>query len=361
MADGKERSLRLEDEKIAAILAELDAAAMADGPASRRNAKRFAYRPRTVEVECNDPNGDAVKYLVRPRDISRDGMAFLASTFIYPGSACRVRLVSEYDHALVVGATVKRCRYLHGTGSVHEVGVTFQHPIDVALFHRGASTTRLLIADEDSFQRQLAERLLKPLSVRLTYAESGDEVLEKATAESFDLLLIDVDSPAMKALEVVKQLRVGGYSRPIVSMTATNDASLCDKSREAGCTDHVAKPLTRDVLEGLLDSVRVEPLVSTLIHEPDMADLIDTFVAELERRVSELESAFAKEELETLTRVGMLIKSQAGACGFEVITKVANALCECIGADEGKVAIRDKLDELVRWCNAARPANFTSR
>jgi len=341
---------------VAAILDRLDAAASPPDAVSQRESERYDYRVHTLVVECEGPTRERCRYVARPRNISRDGISFVISNFVYPGSRCRIRLVTEYNHPQIIRGTVTRCRYLQGTGGIHEVGVRFERAINVALFHRAALSTRVLAADGDELQRRVAERLLKPLSVDLTCVENGEDAVAQATEQLYDLVLLAADLPGLDGLAATRELRSRGYSRPIAVVTDSSDPEERDRALEAGCTACTCKPLTREGFEQLLSSIRGEPLISSLIQDVEMGDLIDSFVADLSSRIGELESTFAKEDYEALDRMCRLIKGQAGACGFETIAERASEVGKSLGAKEQASAIRDRLNELIRLCLAARPA-----
>jgi CheY-like chemotaxis protein len=72
--------------------------------------------------------------------------------------------------------------------------------------------------------------------------------VEKASAASFDFILMDIQMPNMNGYEAVRMLRKKGVKIPIVALTAHAMESDRQKSLEAGCDDHMSKPINRNKL-----------------------------------------------------------------------------------------------------------------
>ena len=79
-------------------------------------------------------------------------------------------------------------------------------------------------------------------------ANSGAESLKKVSAAQdedhpFDLVLMDVQMPEMDGFEATKKLRSDGFEGPIVALTASVIRGDYQECVDAGCTDHLAKPI----------------------------------------------------------------------------------------------------------------------
>lgn len=355
------RQVRKSPDEIKATLDRLDNQAGQLKLAKGRRSDRYAYRVRSLKVEIPQIGGTSVFHSVPSRNISREGLSLLVGNFVYPKTHCKVHLVSVHNHTISVGGVVVRCRYLEGSACLYEVGVQFDQPIDIELFHRGATRVRLLLADDDEAMHHLVARLLKSLNVELTCVEDGRQAVDQALAKPFDLILMDVDMPILDGLKAVKELRDRGYTRPIVILTASDGPGERETCLQTGASGWLAKPLTREALTTMVISMKDDPIVSSLVHVTEMADLIDQFVGDLSERVTELENAFRAAEWPMLERLARALKGDAGAYGFEVITHAAAELEQMTAQKVDLAALRAKLTALGRLCLAARPVSGIAR
>lgn len=360
MTEDQHRRLRKAEDEVRAILDRLDRDSTPDEVAHRRNSTRYSYRVPSLLVEFRSQSA-TTSHAVPSRNISREGVAFLLGNFVYPGTGCRVQLVGRHDRAQIADGMVVRCRYVEGSASVYEVGVKLDHPIDVTMFHQTESRVRVLLADDDPFHGRVVERLLRPLGAELTFVQSGQQAIEAALSGNFDLILMGLDMSEMDGLTATKELRSRGYAVPIVAVAADADQKVRAKCLRAGFSNWIGKPLTREALVNVVQAARSQPLVSSLVEDTDMMELIDQFVAQLSESTGQLESAFGQQDYQALQRLARLIKGQAGACGFGVIGAAAAALEQTLttDTDAASSAIRTQLNALIRYCAAARPANCT--
>lgn len=359
MMDAEHPEMRKKRTAITEILEQLAEGEDAAKYADQRSQKRHAYRGKPLVVQVEGESKAETRHSAVSRDLSSGGMSFLIGTYVYPHSKCAVRLVGEYGNAQFVVGKIVRCRYVEGSASVYEVGVRFDEPIDVAVFQPAAATIRVLLADDDPFQHQIVAGLLRARAIQLTCVEDGRQAVTKATAETWDLILMDVEMPVLDGLTAVRELRKQGFARPIVAVTASISPNVRNECLSAGCTDFISKPFSRDTLVRVVTSFKTEPLISTVAHERDMSELIDTFVGDLSERVSQLETAFGNAELGRIGEISKQLKAHAGACGFEIITDLAAEL-ERLTIQSADIAeIREKLNLVTRWCLAARPVSVS--
>jgi two-component system OmpR family response regulator len=78
---------------------------------------------------------------------------------------------------------------------------------------------------------------------------SGDDADTALTAQSFDLLILDVGLPRLSGLEVLKRLRARHSSVPVLILTAADSVEQRVKGLDLGADDYMAKPFALSELE----------------------------------------------------------------------------------------------------------------
>jgi DNA-binding NtrC family response regulator len=111
---------------------------------------------------------------------------------------------------------------------------------------------RILVVEDDTTIRVTLGEVLGKLGHEVVEAESGSEALERARAQEFDVVLLDLRLPDMHGLEVLKALREADAETIIVVMTAFPEVRTAIESVKAGAYDYINKPFDLDDLKELL-------------------------------------------------------------------------------------------------------------
>ena len=136
---------------------------------------------------------------------------------------------------------------------------------------------RILVIEDDSTNRFVAEALLTGLRCPVTLVDNGLEAIRLHSERQFDLILMDCRMPDMDGYETTRRLRALPQRRvPIIAMTAsamTEDRIRC---LEAGMDDFLPKPFGRAALHDMLckwlrrDSLRSDAAASAAHAMPDL-------------------------------------------------------------------------------------------
>ena len=101
---------------------------------------------------------------------------------------------------------------------------------------------RILLAEDDRDTRQFVERGLGELGHNVAAAENGEDVLHLALTEQFDVIVLDRMMPELDGFSVLKRLRAGGVSAPVLMLTALGRIEDRVDGLEAGADDYLVKP-----------------------------------------------------------------------------------------------------------------------
>jgi two-component system, OmpR family, alkaline phosphatase synthesis response regulator PhoP len=99
----------------------------------------------------------------------------------------------------------------------------------------------LLVEDEPGLVLTLTDRLTREGYVVET-ATDGERALERATAEAFDLLLLDVMLPRLGGFDVLRELRKRNIETPVIMLTARSQVVDKVVGFKLGADDYVTKP-----------------------------------------------------------------------------------------------------------------------
>lgn len=168
-----------------------------------------------------------------------------------------VRLHDDNDNAAAfsIGRPVRRCdlaRAIGVTESENQQSIESCAAADAA---NGQCACRVLVADDNVFNRRLLERLLAAHDIAADLALDGNEALAAIEGTDYDLVLMDVYMPELDGLEVTRRVRarLPRERQPrIVALTADE---YHESYREAGMDGYLAKPIDRAALAKLLSDL----------------------------------------------------------------------------------------------------------
>ena len=103
----------------------------------------------------------------------------------------------------------------------------------------------ILIVEDNTLNRKLAETLLKTQGYQLLTALDGQEAIDITTREQPDLVLMDMQLPKVSGYDATRTLKTQPETAhiPIVALTAHAMAEERERAMDAGCDGYITKPI----------------------------------------------------------------------------------------------------------------------
>jgi two-component system OmpR family response regulator len=132
---------------------------------------------------------------------------------------------------------------------------------------------RLLVVDDEPFIRDAVATSLRFLGYDVSTADTGHSALGRSREQEPDLIVLDVMLPDVDGFEVMRRLRAGGATTPIIFLTARDAQEDKVSGLLLGGDDYVTKPFGLSELAARVASVlrRTRPQHgSTLLRFADV-------------------------------------------------------------------------------------------
>ncbi len=116
---------------------------------------------------------------------------------------------------------------------------------------------RLLVVEDEQATRRLMGRLLERLGHNVTLADSLEAAMNEVNATEFDLVISDIGLPDGSGLELMQRVKESRGSVPAIALTGYGMEEDIQRSRDAGFTAHMTKPI---------DFMKLEAMIRQILH-----------------------------------------------------------------------------------------------
>jgi CheY-like chemotaxis protein len=190
---------------------------------------------------------------------------------------------------------------------------------------------RVLVVDDDEFNRLVLRRILPSPPLTLAMAVNGRAALDAARSDWPDVVLLDLEMPVMDGYEAAAKLRElereGRKRLTIVAISSNDDEAIVQRALAAGCDHYIVKPAPREALFRLLagESISVTaqkpsgdgPPPKYLELNPQLSDKVPAFLASRRKVLEEAAAAIAASDRATLRRLAHRLAGSFALFGFE--------------------------------------------
>ncbi len=213
----------------------------------------------------------------------------------------------------------------------------------------------VLVVDDGVENRQLVRLLLEEVGLRVSEAENGQVALDLIAAQSFDLVLMDMQMPVMDGQTATRTLRERGCALPIIALTANAMKGFEQELEAAGFSGYQTKPIDVDALMADLAArldgqaaaaelpetetetegvVSANPpslaenglIISRLAGHAKLGRIVARFITQLPPRLAQMDDALAAADWPELASQAHWLKGAGGSMGFDILFEPAKAL-----------------------------------
>ncbi len=259
-----------------------------------------------------------------------------------------------------------------------------------------APDARVLIVDDNKMNLMVVKSLLKQTLMKVDTAGGGDEGLELAGENKYDIILLDHMMPKKDGIETLHELKEAAegpnVDTPVICLTANALSGARDYYRAEGFEDYLPKPIDTAELENMLmeylpgnmlkeasgddagddeEGPVPEKYAGLKNYEVDVergiknsesveayADLLKVFYESMDENAGELDRFYSEGDLKEYTIRIHSLKSSARIIGAYCLGEEAQRL-EDAGKREDGVYIRDHHDDFMEdYGRLRQPLSF---
>ena len=200
---------------------------------------------------------------------------------------------------------------------------------------------RILIAEDSEYNIVLIRAYLKDSGFELDVAENGKIAVEKVMTTRPDLVLMDLQMPLMDGLEATRAIRhweatTGARPTPILALTAHAAGEGGSISLEAGCNEHLTKPIKRATL---LEAISRHVHGKIRITPPEgVEELMPNYLDSVRREMGEILKGLDLKDCKIAHYLGHQLKESGEGYGLPEITRAGAAVkLAAATADEDEI------------------------
>jgi CheY-like chemotaxis protein len=162
------------------------------------------------------------------------------------------------------------CHLPYLTGDENQLAAEYD---PLAVIPEEIRKLKILIVDDEEYNRQLFKTILGRWNVKYQEAADGMEAIELVKTEIYDLIFMDVQMPGLDGLKTTKfirnELQKPAKEMPVIAISAACTTEDLKKYETAGMNAFLSKPFTEEMLLNTILSV-IKPEMKDTMPEKEM-------------------------------------------------------------------------------------------
>jgi signal transduction histidine kinase/PleD family two-component response regulator len=323
-----------------------------DGPSALKKLRAAATMGHPFHVAILDmflpgTNGETLGKIIKDDPMLKDILLVMTTSIGRRGDAARLQTIgfAAYLTKPIEQTQLHRCLLMvinRDSGYSADQIIT-RH----TLAENKKQKIHILIGEDNPVNQKVALKILEKFGYRADAVSSGLEVLEALKADSYDVVLMDVQMPKMDGLEATRQIRnlesgVNNRHIPIIAMTAHAMKGDRERFLTAGMNDYISKPIEPGELAEIIarwtsseKQIEQKSSEQAKVFNADMLlqrlggdivtydEIIDVFLQDVPKQIHTLEDAILRGDAPIVQRQGHTLRGASANVGAVRLEKAA--------------------------------------
>jgi signal transduction histidine kinase/DNA-binding response OmpR family regulator/HPt (histidine-containing phosphotransfer) domain-containing protein len=225
---------------------------------------------------------------------------------------------------------------------------------------------RILLADDSEYNRFVVKAYLREMGCRIDEAENGLQAVEMYDVNTYHVVLMDIQMPVLDGYEATRRIREieagqEAAPTPIVAMTAYAMSEDRRKSLDAGCNDHLTKPLKKSELEDVVARYAPHGVIAEAPEQiavnidPELKAIAPRYLRSVAENAGLIERALRREDFDQIRIIGHQMKGEGEAFGFTAVSERGAAIQQA-AAEHDVATIKRNMRKLTEYIDRVRIA-----
>ncbi len=181
---------------------------------------------------------------------------------------------------------------------------------------------KILIIDDDEWNRVLMKDTLNKEGYKLVEATDGEKGLAAVKKENPDVVITDYLMPGLNGLELLSEIHKFRHNLPVILLTGFGDVGLTIKSIQMGAFDYLEKPINpsqlKTAVRDALELLKVSNNLQNIIPEDISSVLVDNLLV---GKTPQMKNIFKNIGRISMNKVNVMIQGETGT-GKELIARL---------------------------------------